>query len=78
MTQIVNACSFDIMRDTQGVLRTDFPHSLFCVAGTQVGGFFHTLGLLWKEICIVVCFSCKVYDGLILYYQRAVEVPVIF
>ncbi|CAM6036599.1 unnamed protein product [Sphagnum compactum] len=27
--------SFDIMRDTQGVLRTDFPHSLFCVAGTQ-------------------------------------------
>jgi hypothetical protein len=40
--------------------------------------FSHTLGLLWKEICIVVCFSCKVYDGLILYYQRAVEVPVIF
>ncbi|CAK9238043.1 unnamed protein product [Sphagnum troendelagicum] len=27
--------SFDIMQDTQGVLRTDFPHSLFCVAGTQ-------------------------------------------
>ncbi|CAM6021978.1 unnamed protein product, partial [Sphagnum balticum] len=27
--------SFDIMRDSQGVLRTDFPHSLFCVSGTQ-------------------------------------------
>jgi hypothetical protein len=29
--------SFDVMRDSQGVLRTDFPHSLFCVSGTQVG-----------------------------------------
>uniref|UniRef100_A0A7I4AC55 Glutamate-rich WD repeat-containing protein 1 n=1 Tax=Physcomitrium patens TaxID=3218 RepID=A0A7I4AC55_PHYPA len=27
--------SFDIMRDDLGVLRRDFPHAMYCVAGTQ-------------------------------------------
>ncbi|XP_020529985.1 glutamate-rich WD repeat-containing protein 1 isoform X1 [Amborella trichopoda] len=27
--------SFDIIRDEQGLVRTGFPHSLYCVAGTQ-------------------------------------------
>ncbi|KAI3941887.1 hypothetical protein MKW98_009097 [Papaver atlanticum] len=27
--------SFDIVRDTLGLVRTEFPHTLYCVAGTQ-------------------------------------------
>ncbi|KAI3834887.1 hypothetical protein MKW98_016000 [Papaver atlanticum] len=27
--------SFDILRDTHGMVRTEFPHTLYCVSGTQ-------------------------------------------
>ena len=30
-------CSVDAMRDELGGLHCGFPHSLYCVAGTQVG-----------------------------------------
>jgi hypothetical protein len=29
-------CSFDVVRDSLGLLRTDFPHTVYFVAGTQV------------------------------------------
>lgn len=29
--------SFDFLRDELGLVRNEFPHSLFCVAGTQAG-----------------------------------------
>lgn len=32
-------CSFDIVRDTLGLVRTEFPHQVYFVAGTQVSSF---------------------------------------
>ena len=31
-----NCDSFDVVRDSLGLIRTDFPHTVYCVAGTQV------------------------------------------
>lgn len=42
-------CSFDIVRDTLGLVRTEFPHTVYFVAGTQVsftcGKSFAVFGL---------------------------------
>lgn len=34
--ELVIFCSFDIVRDTLGLVRTEFPHTIYFVAGTQV------------------------------------------
>lgn len=31
--------SFDILHDSLGFLRSEFPHTVYCVAGTQVSSF---------------------------------------
>lgn len=37
--------SFDVVRDTLGLVRTEFPHIMYCVAGTQVWLSFMSVGL---------------------------------
>jgi len=32
--------SFDVVRDTLGLVRTEFPHTVYFVAGTQVSFVF--------------------------------------
>lgn len=29
-------CSFDVVHDSLGLVRTEFPHTIYCVTGTQV------------------------------------------
>ncbi|KAL0347529.1 UNVERIFIED_CONTAM: Glutamate-rich WD repeat-containing protein 1 [Sesamum calycinum] len=37
--------SFDVLRDSLGLVRTEFPHTVYCVAGTQLRKVFHEGGV---------------------------------
>lgn len=40
-----------MVRDTLGLVRTEFPHTMYCVAGTQVWLFYMSVGFLFG-VCI--------------------------
>lgn len=42
-------CSFDVLRDSLGLVRTEFPHSVYCVAGSQVSQELQEFSLFYTE-----------------------------
>lgn len=46
--------SFDIVRDTLGLVRTEFPHTMYLMAGTQVSFiYFFIINLEAVTICFI-------------------------
>ncbi|KVI12186.1 Histone-binding protein RBBP4 [Cynara cardunculus var. scolymus] len=37
--------SFDVVRDSLGLVRTEFPHTIYCVTGTQANGAPNSIGI---------------------------------
>jgi hypothetical protein len=49
-------CSFDVVRDQLGLVRSEFPHTFYGVAGTQVALIFtfQNLGIAFSQKLAIV------------------------
>ena len=53
---LLNCDSFDVLHDSLGLVRTEFPHTVYCVVGTQVSIYAVSV-VTWRSFSML-CMWC--------------------